>query len=286
MIEAKIVDTTFMHSDSIAYLGSENIKWLHEFDAGHNDIVFFTDDMLEIAQQITCGRKIAMLLEPPAIKPHTYQHIMKHAHLFDYILTFSRELHFQFTNKCLWFPPSTTWINNFELNPDKKTKFMSMIASSKTETTGQKLREEIIQGIIGEHHMHIDVFGRGRGKELDRKEDGLTPYMFSIVVENEKYDDYFTEKICDCFATGTIPIYYGTDHIGDYFDDHGIIPFENSQQLEAIIGRLRFDSPKNTINKYYGAMSRNFFETVKSYKSSDDYIFTHYPFLFEKCKEI
>ena len=34
--------------------------------------------------------------------------------------------------------------------------------------------------------------------------------MFSVCIENDVYDTYFTEKILDCFATGTIPIYKGT----------------------------------------------------------------------------
>ena len=52
-------------------------------------------------------------------------------------------------------------------------------------------------------------FGRGRGDmELKEKEDGLCDYMFSVAIENS--NQYFSEKLLDCFLTGTIPIYYAT----------------------------------------------------------------------------
>jgi isopentenyl phosphate kinase len=41
--------------------------------------------------------------------------------------------------------------------------------------------------------------------------------------ENSIYPKYYTEKITDCFATGTIPIYYGDRSIGEDFDMNGII---------------------------------------------------------------
>ena len=47
--------------------------------------------------------------------------------------------------------------------------------------------------------------------------------MFSIAIENASYETYFTEKLLDCFATGTIPVYYGAPDIGDYFNKDGII---------------------------------------------------------------
>ena len=47
--------------------------------------------------------------------------------------------------------------------------------------------------------------------------------MYSVVIENCKRDYYFTEKLIDCFLTGTIPIYWGCPSIGDYFNTKGII---------------------------------------------------------------
>ena len=52
--------------------------------------------------------------------------------------------------------------------------------------------------------------------------------MFSVAIENTLYKGYFTEKVLDCFATGTVPVYLGAEDISSYFDASGIIPLTNS----------------------------------------------------------
>ena len=42
----------------------------------------------------------------------------------------------------------------------------------------------------------------------------------------------FTEKITDCFMTGTIPIYYGIENIGDYFNPDGIILLTDNFEIK------------------------------------------------------
>ena len=55
------------------------------------------------------------------------------------------------------------------------------------------------------------------------------------VFENGQYETYFTEKLLDCFATGTIPVYLGAPDIGNYFNKDGIIDltdeFEVSDEI-------------------------------------------------------
>ena len=51
-------------------------------------------------------------------------------------------------------------------------------------------------------------------------------------MENATYPNMFTEKITDCFMTGTIPIYYGISNIGDYFDTNGIITLNDDFKIE------------------------------------------------------
>jgi hypothetical protein len=63
--------------------------------------------------------------------------------------------------------------------------------------------------------------------------------MFSVAIENISCDDnYFSEKIIDCFLTGTIPIYHGCIHIAEFFDDRGILSFQTQDELDAIIDSL------------------------------------------------
>jgi hypothetical protein len=53
-------------------------------------------------------------------------------------------------------------------------------------------------------------------------------------MENATYSNMFTEKITDCFMTGTIPIYYGISNIGDYFNTDGIIILDDNFKLDTI----------------------------------------------------
>jgi len=66
-------------------------------------------------------------------------------------------------------------------------------------------------------------------------------YKFSIIIENSKEDDYFSEKLIDCFSCMTIPVYWGAPNIGDYFDIDGMIIFNSIKNLQDIVGKLSED---------------------------------------------
>ena len=63
--------------------------------------------------------------------------------------------------------------------------------------------------------------------------------MFSIVVENKKLPNYFTEKVVDCFLAHTFPLYHGCSNFKEFFDKDS---FET-------IDINNFDSSVNTIKK-------------------------------------
>jgi len=79
----------------------------------------------------------------------------------------------------------------------------------------------------------VDLFGLTYNP-IERKEEGLNEYMFSIALENARYRTYITEKILDCFATGTIPIYLGAPDIGDYFNKDGIIIWTDDFDIDQL----------------------------------------------------
>jgi hypothetical protein len=115
----------------------------------------------------------------------------------------------------------------------QKTKLVSMIASNKRMCQEHLYRQEIIKKFSGQ----CDHFGRGFNGIKD-KEDGLKDYCFSFALENATYPNMFTEKITDCFMTGTIPIYYGITNIGDYFNTDGIIMLNDSFKIEDLTFEL------------------------------------------------
>jgi hypothetical protein len=68
--------------------------------------------------------------------------------------------------------------------------------------------------------------------------------MFCIVVENNKSNNYFTEKIMECFVSKTVPIYWGCPNIEKYYNIEGLITFNTKEELYEIVNNL-------TINDYY-----------------------------------
>ena len=106
----------------------------------------------------------------------------------------------------------------------QKTWLLSIIASIKNDTEGHHLRNQAIPT-----YQPLDVFGRGRN-EINKKEEALWPYHFSICIENASYSKYFTEKITDCFASKTVPIYWGNPKIDEDFDQRGILAFPETSR--------------------------------------------------------
>jgi hypothetical protein len=108
-----------------------------------------------------------------------------------------------------------------------KTKNVSMFCSAKAFTTGHQKRIEFATKNRDKFDLYGSIDGGkylgNNGTPWPDKSEGLLPYKFSVVIENACYDDYWTEKLTDCFGTLTIPIYRGCPSIGKYFDSRGII---------------------------------------------------------------
>ena len=186
-----------------------------------------------------------------------YNAILENHDKFDAVLTFDREL-LRLVPNAIFLPPTevtqfnrlpnplghppykSELISTYEIPEGTyqiylKSKLVSAIVSSKAFLPGHVKRLEFIKAI----QTKIDLFGRGMGKEIPSKLDALREYMFSVSIENVSCDDnYFSEKIIDCFITGTIPIYHGCTNIGEFFDMRGILYFENQEQLDEIINSL------------------------------------------------
>jgi hypothetical protein len=182
----------------------------------------------------------------------------------------------------------------------EKTKLCSFIASRKRTTHGHEQRHRAYNKlkVRVQGEPTAELFGTITGKDFGAnpnchvesvflvpwhdKSDGLNDYMFSIVIENAQYDDYFTEKLTDCFATGTIPVYWGTRNIGDYFNADGIIVIPNDGYDSLDVELLDFIlTNKLTSDLYYGKMDaiKDNFERVKNMQLADD-------MLFEKIQEL
>lgn len=163
-----------------------------------------------------------------------------------------------FKNQIIIPPCFPSWIDETDRKIYTKTKLISMIASTKIMCQGHNFR----QNVADKNKNNLNLYGFGRSNALNKKIDGLKDYMFSVAMENSIYDTYYTEKILDCFLTGTIPIYWGTSKIVDIFDKDGIL-FLNSDGSLPEISETIYHSKINAI--------KNNFEIANklNYTSSD-----------------
>lgn len=64
-------------------------------------------------------------------------------------------------------------------------------------------------------------------------------FKFIISMENSRNDTYITEKIIHGLLANTIPVYWGSERVFDYFNPNRIINLENENMIEEIINRMK-----------------------------------------------
>lgn len=102
----------------------------------------------------------------------------------------------------------------------EKPKTLSWVCSAEMVLSGHHYRLKFLEAL--KSRIQFDHFGRGFNPIQD-KWDALAPYRYSIAFENSKSDYYLSEKLGDCFVAETMPFYYGSDKIGDYFPEGSFV---------------------------------------------------------------
>ena len=216
--------------------------------------------------------KIAWLHECRGIHPWAYDLILQVEHKFDYIITFDEHLLKQKGKYIFGLTPGGSHLQKHDVQIFPKSKFMSMTVSKKgkdvvisNQAKGHFLRHVISEYLIKKQY-DIDLWGKAyKSFSVDRKIDTLKDYHFSLVVMNSSHKNYFTEVLSDCFRTGTVPILWGFDNVGDSFNEKGIIKFETPAQLKDILSTL-------TTQDYYDRMEyiKDNFQRAEEYWCLDD----------------
>lgn len=270
MRRVKVVDSTFSHANAIGYGGERRGEYpLHfQWDSspGFAETKVWTDIRLREAEGDPAGTKIALLLEPPAINSGMYEWVRSQK-IFDVVLTHQRSLVEQ-GQPFLFYPFGGSWIREWGLFP--KRKMVSVLVSGKDITEGQRLRMEAAK------LPDVDSYGNGVGRYVDSKAEALRDYRFAIVIENDRTDYWFTEKLIDAISQGCVVLYRGCPSIGDFFDRGSIIPWIDLDELEAIVKSLtpedytsrlpaaslnivrarQYQTPENWIAREYGKYLR------------------------------
>lgn len=260
-MKINLIGGPFQHAHSSTWWKkAKNIEWIK--NTYQEDVSFYVDNqILNAFGDNFKGKKYAWIVESRQFHNMTNfakANVSRLEKTFELIFVNDKSLT-ELSDKIVYVPGNGFWIETPKIY--FKNKNLSMITSNKMQTEGHRLRHNIID----KYKDHMDLYGRGF-KEVKLKEEALIDYRFSFAIENDNYDGYFTEKILDCFATGTIPIYWGTNAVFDYFDKDGIIMLED------------FDI--NIINENFykskmEAIKNNFIEVLK-YEIPEDYIYEKY----------
>lgn len=276
-VKTNLIDSSFQ-SPSFTLCG-DNVAEAPKLIAWDRSVnqdgpIFFTDKHLKDVLDFTGDKrkKIALLIEPPSLSMTHYHTAWELKDAFDHILTF----HTQFwqigkqhaPDKILYYPLGGSWIAPDLWQAWPKTRKISMVLSEKTGAPGHKMRH----WIAGSYRERIDVFGRGFNP-VKSKVTALAPYEFSIVVESVRIPGYFSEKLIDCLAVGTTPVYWGAPDIEKWFGN-GIVTFEAPAQLKSILRRpdlyVQADEVKEEL-----------LQTAKTLRCAEDRIYLHYGWIWQ-----
>ena len=108
--------------------------------------------------------------------------------------------------------------------PEKEKKISCVVSSKHNH------RQNFVKKLITNENM-IDLYGRGHNKQDYKKNykgelnydgncklRGLSPYTYSVVLENSQEKNYWTEKLADAYLSWCLPIYWGCPNLNDFFE--------------------------------------------------------------------
>lgn len=244
-------------------------------------ITVFTDKFIhaKLIRSVKSAVKIALPTEPQSLQPQMYLNLDACVNEVDLILTHDRDVLEKYPEKSRFFIASCPIVAYQDVAVHPKSKLCSFIFSNKTQLEGHKLRHQIYQELKDDPKFSfIDFFGDGVGKHVNEKIETLKNYAYSIVIENNKKDYYYTEKIFDAFSTGNIPIFWGTEAVKNTFDPSGIEYFNTIDELKKILLTISMEKYQSSLP----AVHKNF-NAVQYFMDPDDLLLeTILSFLKEK----
>lgn len=260
------------------YSGSRYFMW-DRCNYGLNTHFYSHNNMLHT--QGTPLRKYGILVESRQIVPDNYRIFEKHKGLekeFDSIFTYDADLlntlpNAKFFPGCatIWYGKTAegyVWDSNCY---QQKCKDISIVSSDKKMCELHKVRIELSK--YCKKKNLADTFGTFDGGELCFIDDSLRDYRYSIIIENDVSDYFFTEKITNCFASQTIPVYLGAKKIREYFNEDGIIAITEDElgDIEKILKKCT----KEYYEEHLEAIKDNY-NRIHQYQNIYDWLYEHY----------
>jgi hypothetical protein len=205
----------------------------------HDHLIIFPKTNMHFLPNIGTRAHVSpLVVEPAIIHARHLKWLRWTFRRFFKVLTFNEELLNRIPNG-LFLEFGTTWVPNYDDLSMQKTKHMSLIASGKRDFEGHQLRHNLVE-FVHAKGLNVTVLGRGYAP-FEAKSDGLAPYRFSVIIENIRERNYFTEKLVDAVLCETVPIYWGCPNIGEFIDTDGMILCETQDDIERAVATASED---------------------------------------------
>lgn len=230
-------------------------------------------------------RQFGLLQESESICPNDYLQALKNADeikSLDTLFTFSERMLDKYCNAKMviangvWYG---TELYGGEMRPDnyeRKTKLISIVASAKQMTPLHLFRAETAREL--KRRGLADAMGTSVGEYFDKISDAFDDYRYNVAIENDATKYYFTEKVLDCFASMTVPVYFGATEIGHYFNEDGIIQIKEPT-IECVLETIKQCSEQDYSDRQAAIIDN--FNRVQHYLTIEDYLTENYMNLFK-----
>lgn len=286
-MEEKIIKISHPYTDATTHRQTprSKAKWKNytfkiNDDADTCDYWVILNTLPEI-QSVKCIKRHTLLWTGEPYSVHKYNpHFVKQ---FDGVITSQKEIDHPYL---ILSQQGNPWFVNKDYDELKsmsginKTKKLSVITSNKQFTEGHKKRYEFCMKLKEFFGEEIDIFGRGIN-DFEDKWDTLAPYEYSVAIENSVHEDYFTEKLSDCYLAYTFPIYYGCPNIDKYFDKNAYLEIDINDVDKSIRAINQILSEENGYNKRLESIKKardhcldkyNFFQILVDYFETNKFM--------------
>ena len=266
------IDHHVAHSASlVAGVDSDFITWIPTLSDETLPLVMSHEAMFApVPDELRPSNLFGLIVESQAFVPRLYRDIQPVMRRFDVVFTHSSKLLSENAN-AYWIPGGGIWVGGTfakgRIGDVPTRDLCSMPSSRKTVSPLHRERLRIAKRLWIKRG-EIDVFFGPPGVYTY---DVTRSYRYNIGIENYMDESCFTERILNCFATGTIPICKGATKITDFFDADGILEFDTFRHSEMI---LRSASVAD-YERRMGSIQENF-RRVLQYRSIEHFIVTNY----------
>lgn len=262
-------DTSFAHAQStVGGKVSKYVSWDRSC-ADNGNATFYTNEQIfecNTPREISYG----VLYESKVLIPQVLKKAPEVMNRFRHIFTYDADLLNLNPSVFKFIPAGGIWIGDEfgggSIGIKKKNRLISMVSSRKKSCPLHRFRYRLAKKLSKKGL--VDVYGLEQWIHINQS---LDDYMFSIVIENNSIQNYFTEKLLNCFAVGTIPVYLGCRNIADFFNSDGIIEVSKRMNPKKLVSKL-------TSKEYYDRMNaiRENYELCKQYEIIEDFMYENY----------